>query len=114
MYEYQATIVSVHDGDTITVDVDLGFGIWFTKQPLRLYGLNAPELSTPAGKEVAKFAQIMLPVGITITIHTIKDEKEKYGRYLAVVFLPDGSSFNQLLLDTGRAKVWDGKGPRPV
>ena len=44
MYEYRATVISVYDGDTITVDIDLGFGIVLRKQKLRLYGLNTPEV----------------------------------------------------------------------
>lgn len=114
MYEYPAKITSVHDGDTMNVDIDLGFGIWIANQPVRLYGLNCPELSTPAGQEAAQFAKEMLPPGMKCSVHTVKDKKEKYGRYLATVFLPDGTSFNEMLIATGRAKTWDGKGSRPV
>ena len=44
MYEYCAKVVSVYDGDTITVDIDLGFGIVLKKQKLRLLGINTPEV----------------------------------------------------------------------
>ena len=44
MYEYKATVTKVYDGDTITVDFDLGFGIILKKQTIRLFGINTPEV----------------------------------------------------------------------
>ena len=46
MYEYKAVIVRVIDGDTVDVDVDLGFGIWMKKERVRLYGIDTPESRT--------------------------------------------------------------------
>ena len=43
-YNYRAIVKSVHDGDTFTVDIDLGFGVWLKDQNIRLYGINAPEV----------------------------------------------------------------------
>ena len=43
-YEYNAIVTKVYDGDTITVDIDLGLGVWLKKQTIRLYGINTPEL----------------------------------------------------------------------
>lgn len=106
MYEYMANIVSVHDADTITVDVDLGFHVHFTI-PLRLYGINAPELSTPEGKAARDWLQAQLPTGYPVRIETIKDRKEKYGRYLAVIF--DGQrNFNDELVANNMATVYYG------
>ena len=85
MYEYMGNVVSVHDADTITVDVDLGFDVHFTI-PLRLYGINAPELSTEEGKAARDWMQAQLPTGYPVKIQTYKDRKEKYGRYLATVW----------------------------
>ena len=51
LYTYRAKITKVHDGDTLTVDIDLGFGVMLTSQQVRLKGINAPELVTPAGKD---------------------------------------------------------------
>ena len=47
MYEYKATVTKVYDGDTITVDFDLGFGILIRKQKIRLLGINTPEVRGP-------------------------------------------------------------------
>lgn len=44
MYEYTAIVREVYDGDTVTVDVDLGLCTWLHGQKLRLYGINAPEM----------------------------------------------------------------------
>jgi micrococcal nuclease len=115
MYEYAATVVDVHDGDTITVNVDLGFDQSFNKMHLRLLGLNAPELSTPAGKLSQTYlAALLSTAGNVLTIRTVKDKQEKYGRYLATLILPDGTDVNQRLIDAGYAKPWDGTGARPV
>ena len=43
MYEYKATIVKVVDGDSIYVDIDLGFDVWIRNQSIRLYGIDTPE-----------------------------------------------------------------------
>lgn len=113
MYEYNARVVDVHDGDTLRADIDCGFGVWLSNQPLRLDGLNAPELNTPAGKASQVWLAGQLPVGTQIVITTVKDAKEKYGRYLATIFLA-GVNLNDELIATGHALPWNGKGPKPV
>ena len=46
MYEYKAIVVKVVDGDTVDVDIDLGFNVWLKKQRIRLYGIDTPESRT--------------------------------------------------------------------
>ena len=46
MYEYKATIVRVVDGDTVDVDIDLGFDVWLRSQRIRLFGVDTPECRT--------------------------------------------------------------------
>ena len=46
MYQYKAVLVRVIDGDTIDVDIDLGFDVWLKKQRVRLAGIDAPESRT--------------------------------------------------------------------
>ena len=88
MFEYSCTIVKVVDGDTVDVDIDLGFGVWLKKQRIRLYGIDTPESRTRDLEEkkyglVAKaFVERHLPVGETRTLTTIKDKTGKYGRIL--------------------------------
>lgn len=81
MYEYSATVISVYDGDTVTVSVDLGFHISQTMS-VRLARINSPE-----GLEARDYLRSILPVGTRVTLVTHKDGREKYGRYLADVYL---------------------------
>lgn len=118
VYQYAATLVAVHDGDTITVTVDLGFRVAVTT-PVRLLGINAPELSTAAGKVSAEWTrQWFGTYGTTLTIVSAKSLDEygdKYGRYLATVYIRGGTqSFNDAIVAAGYALPWDGTGPKPV
>ena len=103
-FVYEAKVLSVHDGDTISVEIDLGFELKFTDK-IRFYGLNAPELKmrndknklveNPAGTKTLEIVKEFLPIGSTIVVETIKDKKEKYGRYLANIYaMRDGEQIN--------------------
>lgn len=95
----------VHDGDTATVTVDLGFGIFHTV-PIRFAGINAPELSTDAGKLSRNALSAYVtshPIGWTA--QTYKTGREKYGRWLATLHAPDGTSMNRWMLDHDYAVV---------
>lgn len=115
MYTYNARVLAVHDGDTVTLNVDVGFGWSFTDK-FRLYGpdpsvpmgLNAPELNTPAGKDAQVYLQSMLYLyGNMVVLRSIKDHREKYGRLLAVLLVTtlDGATVNvnQKMIDSGNA-----------
>jgi micrococcal nuclease len=95
VYEYLAKVVRVIDGDTIEVEVDLGFKIKHTTI-LRLSGINAPELRTPEGV-AAKAWLVQRIEGKSVAVRTMKDKKEKYGRYLALVEYHDEKYDNQWL-----------------
>ena len=45
LFHYKAIITSVYDGDTCTVDIDLGFSVWVRGEKLRLLRINAPEVT---------------------------------------------------------------------
>jgi len=88
VFEYNCTIVRVIDGDTVDVDIDLGFGVWLKKQRIRLYGIDTPESRTrdleekKYGNLAKEFVQFHLPVGETRILSTVKDAVGKYGRIL--------------------------------
>ena len=108
-YEYHATVVGVHDGDTITVHIDLGFDILWRNQKIRLLGINAPELNTPDGIASRDALLSVIPVGTEIVMQTkqLKGDKEKYGRWLGTIMAPvDGvvSNINVWMVSNGHAK----------
>ena len=107
MYEYKATVTKVYDGDTITVDFDLGFGILIRKQKIRLYGINTPEVRGPEKPEgiISRDALRERILGKVVTIKTFRDKKGKYGRWLGEVFMEE-ENINQWLLTEGYAKEY--------
>ena len=108
MFDYRAKICSGYDGDTFRADIDLGFGLWTANQPIRVYGINAPEKNTPEGQSAKEFAATLIQPGLPVTLTTFKDKKEKYGRYLGKITLPDGSDFAAAMLAAGHAKSYFG------
>jgi len=105
LYNYIGKVISVYDGDTVKVDIDLGFSLTFTRVTLRLSRINAPEMR---GVERSKgiisrdFLRSQI-LGKTIKIKTIRDKKGKYGRYIAELFYQDGTSINDDLVTRGLA-----------
>lgn len=107
---YKYTVIDpplVHDGDTVTVVIDLGFSLFHTLH-IRMAGINSPELSTPEGI-VARDALIAFVNSYGLsngwTAQTYKTGQEKYGRWLATLYTPVGISVNQWMLDNGYAVV---------
>lgn len=103
MYQYNAIILSNYDADTLRVSIDLGLGVWKVNESIRLYGVDAPELTTDEGKRARDYVASVLPSKTKVVITTIKDAREKYGRYLAKVTLPDESDLAQNLIQMGFA-----------
>ena len=107
MYEYNADVIRVYDGDTITVNIDLGFGIWMKNQTIRLYGINTPEIrgeEREQGLISAEYLRTKI-LGKRIILKTVKDKKGKYGRWLGEVYLDD-INVNQELIEEGLAKPY--------
>jgi len=108
-FTYNAKVTRVVDGDTVVAVVDLGFSIKAT-MIFRLKGINTPELIS-ATRDAAIRAKDYLAErveGKDITIKTYKDRKEKYGRYLAELFVDD-VNINQQLIIEAYAVADDGK-----
>jgi micrococcal nuclease len=116
MYEYRVKKVNkIVDGDTIDVDIDLGFDISFSSR-VRLAGIDTPESRTTDLKEKALGLEVKekikkeLAAAKDVVIKTEKpDSSEKYGRILGWVFL-DGAevSLNQKLINEGYAWTYGG------
>ena len=91
MYTYKALVTSVYDGDTITVDINLGFGIVAQKQKIRLANINTPEVRGEE-REAGLISRDVLREKIlhkSIIITTFKDKKGKYGRYIGEIYIEE-------------------------
>jgi micrococcal nuclease len=120
MYEYRVKkVLKIVDGDTIDVDIDLGFSISYT-QRVRLAGIDTPESRTrdlaekALGLESKKKLTEMLSGAKDIVIRTEKpDSTEKFGRILGWLFV-DGAeqSVNHTLIASGYA--WEYMGATKV
>ena len=97
MHEYNCTIRRVVDGDTVDVDIDLGFDTWLHNERVRLYGIDTPESRTrdleekKAGLFAKKVVLHYLPEGSQQILRTYKDKVGKYGRVLGefVIYDPE-------------------------
>ena len=114
-YRYRARCIRVVDGDTLDLEIDLGFSV-FVRERIRLLGIDTPEVygvkkeseEYQAGK-LASNRVTELIMGKDLIIETSKDAKGKYGRYLALVYIDDGTIprplLNDILVTDGLAKV---------
>lgn len=113
MYEYKCVIIKVIDGDTVEVDIDLGFGVWIREQRIRLLGIDTPESRSSDKKEkvfglVAKeFVEKMLPIGSEQVIITQMDAEEKFGRVLGD-FVFNETTLCKLMIADNYAVCYDG------
>jgi len=107
-WKVPGTVVHVHDGDTMTLDLDLGWYITY-RQSIRVMHINAPEVigaSKVAGLKSRDRVRELLPPGTVVEIDSVG--LDKYGRSLAVVTLPQGGDLGSLLLSEGLAIPYEG------
>lgn len=109
LYHYRAIVQSVYDGDTCTVDIDLGLKTWVRGEKVRLNRINAPELRGAEREQGLKSRDFLRRQieGKEVFIQTIKDRKGKYGRYIAEIWLQTDDhtqvNINDLLVQQGFA-----------
>jgi micrococcal nuclease len=92
-------VTKVTDGDTIRLG-QLG--------PVRLIGIDTPEVYGQAecfGREASDFAKRLLPLGTRVRYRVGVDERDRYERLLAYVWLPDGRMLNRVMVERGYAQV---------
>ena len=119
MYEYKCKMVRVVDGDTVDVDIDLGFGVWLRKQRIRMYGIDTPESRTSDAEEkiYGKAASAFLTKWTNsndLTLKTFKDGKGKYGRILGELWYGSEYNINQLLVDNHHAVRYHGQSKEDI
>lgn len=104
LYWYRALVTNVVDGDTIDVTIDLGLRVSIHERRIRLYGINAPELKgeTLSKGQQSKAWLIKAVLAKQVTIRTIKDGDDKYGRLLGDVWLGT-TNINRRMVELGLA-----------
>ena len=121
MYEYRVDIVRVVDGDTVDVDIDLGFGVWLKKQRVRLYGIDTPESRTRDlnEKKYGLMAKEYLKERISngAILKTRLDGKGKYGRILGEFIVLDNEvrvNVNQEMIDNHYGVAYYGQSKKEI
>ena len=118
MFTYNVTINRIVDGDTAKVDIDLGFGIVYSNQTIRFWGIDTPESRTRDleekyyGKLSAQYVKDRLIVGEKYQMRTEID-KGKFGRILGEFFI-DGVSLNQQMIDENMAVKYLGQSKEDI
>ena len=92
-------------GDTVWLDVELGFDVK-RKDSFRLFGIDAPEMSTPEGVAARGWLIEKLARGLSM-VTTHKDDREKYGRYLATLWAGN-ENINEAMIKAGHAVAYSG------
>lgn len=109
LYHYKAIVTAVYDGDTCTVEIDLGLHVKISGEKIRLARINAPEVrgvQRPQGLIARDFLRNLI-LDKEVFIQTLKDKRGKYGRYLAEIWLQNEddtfTNINDLLVSGGYA-----------
>ena len=106
-------VMSIYDGDSIRIDIDLGYGVALLKQRIRLKGINAFEITgpeKPLGKLARDFLINLIPIDTPVIVESyktprVKYQTGKYGRWIADIYTMDGLHVNKALVNAGHA-VW--------
>jgi len=120
LYIYKATVLSVYDGDTFKVNLDLGLNLFQHDINIRLAGCNSIELREVGGIAARENLRKLLPVGSTVLLKSVAFDKYA-NRLNAEVYLLDDegkemadNNLIQTLITEGWVAPWNGKGTRPV
>ncbi len=112
LYCYRALVQSVYDGDTCTVDIDLGLKTWVRGEKLRLHRINTPELrgdEREAGLVARDYLRSMIQ-DKEVLLQTVSDKAGKFGRYLAEIWVMQNNgswlNINDHLIQTGHASYY--------
>jgi len=117
MYEYRAKVVKVVDGDTVDVDIDLGFGVWLKDERVRIMGIDTPESRTRDKTEkvfgLAAKARLKELLGKQTILKTQVDKsgedmKGKLGRILGDFIGTDGRLVTEVMIEEGHCVPYFG------
>jgi micrococcal nuclease len=108
MYRYKVDVTRVVDGDTVDVDVDLGFGMTYKKQRVRMVGIDTPESRTRDleekfyGKQSKYFLESLLK---DKEVQLVSHDKGKFGRILGELFIVDSKPLKDGLINNAAGNV---------
>ena len=117
MYEYRVNVVKVVDGDTVDVDIDLGFGVWLKDERVRIMGIDTPESRTRDKVEkkfgLAAKARLKSLLGKQAILKTQvnkngEDMKGKFGRILGDFVSEDGRMVTEVMVAEGHCVPYFG------
>jgi len=123
MYEYRCKVVKIIDGDTVDVDIDLGFGVWLKKERIRMFGIDTPESRTrdleekKYGNAAKEFITGMLDDDGGIVLKTRKDKEGKYGRILGELWRTTDfadKSINDYMIEKHHAVAYHGQSKESI
>ena len=119
MYEYKAHLIKVVDGDTVDVDIDLGFGVWLKDERVRIAGIDTPESRTSDkveklfGLAAKKRVQELLADKVVLKTFAAKDGEDmkgKFGRILGDFYVGnDKKLLTEVMIDEGHAVPYHGQ-----
>ena len=119
MYEYRCKVSRVVDGDTVDVDIDLGFGVWLHKERVRVLGIDTPESRTRDKEEkkyglAAKaFVKDFFRIGDVILTTKKYDAKGKFGRILGD-FKCNGRTLSKVMIEMHHAVEYHGQSKEDI
>ena len=119
MYEYKCKVTRVVDGDTVDIDIDLGFGVWLHKERVRIYGIDTPESRTRDKVEkrfglLAKEFVEQFVKGSSVILRTQKyDAKGKFGRILGDIIVDD-KSLSETMIQEHHAVAYHGQSKEDI
>ena len=117
MYEYRCKVLKVVDGDTVDVDIDLGFGVWLHDERVRIMGIDTPESRTSDKVEklfgLAAKARLKELLGKETILKTQvnkdgEDMKGKFGRILGDFVTEDGRMVTEVMIEEGHCVPYFG------
>ena len=123
MYEYRCKVVKIIDGDTVDVDIDLGFGVWLKKERIRMFGIDTPESRTrdldekKYGLMAKDYITKLLNDEGGIVLKTRKDAEGKYGRILGELWRTTDfadTSINDLMIKNHHAVSYHGQSKEDI
>jgi micrococcal nuclease len=118
MYRYKVSVTRVVDGDTVDVDIDLGFGMTYKKQRVRMKGIDTPESRT-RDLEEKKFGlaskEFLKEQLKDQEIELVSHDKGKFGRILGELFVGSSAySINRIMIDNHHAVPYDGQSKEDI